>query len=225
MRAGALQVKPDASIAEAIATMLDNGVSGMPVVDASGALVGILTEGDLLHRAETGTIGRDAGWVRLILRHSSAGEYVRTHSRRVADLMTRVVITVAEDTPLEEVVELMERKHVKRLPVLRGDKLVGIVSRADLVRALGQALARPATDAETDEAIRERLFSELRSESWFRRLEVACKVRDGVVTFTGRISDEAGRAALRVAASNVPGVTQVRDELVWVEPAAEGLIF
>lgn len=226
MAGNALTVGPDASISEAIDLMQENCLSGIPVVDAGGELVGILTEGDLLRRVETGTERRRAGWLDLLLGADRAAEqYVRTHARRVADVMTRDVVTVTEDMPLDEVVALMERKHVKRLPVLRQDKIVGIVSRADLVRAVGRALQDAGTGPERSEAIRKRLYADLQSESWFRSQDITAEVNDGVVTLSGVISNEAVRTAVRVAASNVPGVRSVEDKLVWVEPAAAGTMF
>lgn len=226
MRAQVLSIGPDASISKAIGIMMENCTSGLPVVESSGELVGIITEGDLLRRVELDTARHRRGWLDLLLgAGGSAGQYVRTHARRVGEVMTRNVLTVGEDTPLEEVVELMERKHVKRLPVLRGTRIVGMLSRADLVRALGRALDTSAAGHGSDAAIRERLFSELRAESWFHPLNVTYEVRDAVVTLHGTISDERERAALRVAATNVPGVKQVQDKLVWVEPAVQGLAF
>jgi len=216
----------DALIGEAITTMADRHVSGLPVVDGSGMLVGMLTEGDLLRRVETGTAGhRRAEWLDRILGSGrGAGDYIRTHSRRVEDLMTRDVATAAEDTPLDAVVALMEERRVKRLPVVRDGRLVGILSRADLVRALGRTLATEAMGGTADDLIRERLQSGLGSQRWFPAGDVSYAVKDGVVTLDGVFSDESARAALRVLAENVPGVTRVEDNLRWIDPVA-GVVF
>ena len=220
-------VREDAPIVDAIALMENRGVSGLPVLDLHGRLVGMLTEGDLLRRVETGTAGRSrAGWLDLLLGSGgSAASYVRSHSRRVADLMTRDVVFVGENTPLEEVVALMERRHVKRVPVERDGEVVGIVSRSDLVRALGAALRSTAMGGSTDASIRVRLLADLQARNWFSTQNVHINVERGVVRLEGTISDERTRAALRVAAENVPGVVGVEDELVWVDPAAAGLVF
>jgi len=132
-----LSVGRDAAIAEAIRLMLDNRISGLPVIDTAGRLVGILTEGDLLRRSETGTERHRPRWLEILMGPGRlAGEYVRTHGRKVAEIMTRDLVSVTPDTPLDEIVALMERRRIKRVPVLDGDTPVGIVSRADLLRAL-----------------------------------------------------------------------------------------
>jgi CBS domain-containing protein len=224
MTSGVATVRADAPITEAIALMEARRVSGLPVVDAYGRLVGVLTEGDLLRRIETGTAGQKrARWLDLLLGPGrSAGEYVRTHSRRVEDLMTREVATVTERTPLEDVVALMERKHVKRVPVVRDGELVGVVSRADLVRALGHALKTAAMGGTVDAALRERLQANLRAQSWFPARDVSIAVKGGVVTLEGIVGDERTRAALRVAAQNVAGVATVEDRLTWPDPLMAG---
>lgn len=215
-------VRPDASISAAISIMLDKHVSGMPVVDAGGHLVGILTEGDLLHRAETDTERTHSRLMDFILGPGRlATAYVQTHSRAIEDLMTREVATVDEDTPLEAVVELMESRHVKRVPVMHGETLVGIISRADLLRSLRQALdtaaARlPASDAD----IRDRIIAELDSKDWAPAGGIKVDVANGIVTLSGVIFDDPTRSACRVMAENIPGVKEVRDELTWVEPSS-----
>ena len=227
MTAEVATVRADAPITEAIALMEERGVSGLPVLDEYGRLAGMLTEGDLLRRAEMGTAGRGRpGWLDLLLGSGgSASDYVRSHGRRVEDLMTRDAVTVGPGTPVEEVVALMEQRRVKRVPVVQDGEVIGIVSRADLVRALGRALQASAMGSSADAAIRERLLAELRGQSWFPARDVSVAVRGGVVAFEGTISDERARAALRVAAQTVPGVAAVEDKLVWVDPAAAGLVF
>ena len=136
-----LSAGPKTPVAEAIGLMLDNRVSGLPVIDEAGQLVGILTEGDLLRRGETGTERHRPRWLEILLGPGRlASDYVRTHGRKVEDIMTRDPVSVAPETPLDEIVELMERHRIKRVPVLEGEKLVGIVSRADFLRALAWRL-------------------------------------------------------------------------------------
>jgi CBS domain-containing protein len=220
MNRSVITVSPDTTLAEAVTRMLDSRISGLPVVDASGKLVGILTEGDLLRRAEVGTAQERSGWLAVLLGPARlAADYVHTHARRVGDIMTTEVASVTEDTPLEKVVEIMEKRHVKRVPVVRGDALVGIISRADILRAL----ARSFTDAappkpESDEAIRDAVCAELQHQRWANAHNITVSVKDGVVTLEGVIFNEALRPALRVAAENVPGVKRVVDHVVWVEP-------
>lgn len=212
-------VRTDARIEEAIATMLAHRISGLPVLNAKGRLAGILTEGDLLRRSEIATGPHRPAWLEFLRGPGrAAADYVRVNSRRVEDVMTREVATVAEHAPLAEVVALMTGRHVKRVPVLRGDELVGIVSRADLVRALGQVLAESAGGGATDEGIEGRLRADLKKQPWFVGREISFTVEEGRVTLEGTISDERLRTALRVAAENVPGVAAVEDNLIWVDP-------
>ena len=220
-----LSVRPDATVAEAIRTMLDNRISGLPVIDEAGRLVGILTEGDLLRRGETGTERQRSRWLEILMGPGRlAGEYVRTHGRKIGEVMTRDVVSVTLDTPLKEVVELMERHCIKRVPVLHGEVLVGILSRADLLRALLGRLQEEESLATNDGEIRERILGELAKAAWMPRDGIAITVENGVVDLNGVILDEKEREALRVAAENVPGVRAVEDHLVWVEPVSGTII-
>ena len=227
MKAGELMtrsvatLRSEATLVEAVRLMLDRQISGLPVVDDKGELVGMLTEGDLLRRAETGTERRRGRWLELLLGPGRmADEYVHSHGRRVAEIMTREVVTVEEETPLDTVVQLMERHRIKRVPVLRDGKLVGILSRADLLRALAGLLEGGEGKVAGDAAIRDRVLAEIARRAWAPREGIAVTVTDGVVELDGVVTDDKERAALRVAAENVPGVKAVRDRLVWVEPVS-----
>ena len=220
-----LSVGPDTTVAEAIRTMLDNRISGLPVIDEAGRLVGILTEGDLMRRGETGTERQRPRWLEILMGPGRlAGDYVRTHGRKVDGIMTRDVVSVTPDTPLKEVVELMERRRIKRVPVLDGDVLVGILSRADLLCALLGALEEKPARVTSDEEIRDRILAELARAAWVPRDGVTITVENGVVDLNGVILDEKERGALRVAAENAPGVRAVEDHLVWVEPVSGTVI-
>jgi CBS domain-containing protein len=213
-------VRPDATLSEAIALMLDRRVSGVPVVAEDRTLVGVLTEGDLLRRAETGTEKTHSRFVDFILGPGRlAAEYVRANSRQVSDLMTTDVVTVEAGTPLAEVVALMETRRIKRVPVVRDGAMVGLLSRSDLLRALGAALARSATpEPLTDVEIHDRIVTEFAHHPWARSGGITVDVIDGVVVLEGSIMDDRDRAAMKVVAQNVAGVRAVRDELTWVEP-------
>jgi CBS domain-containing protein len=212
-------VTPETAIEEAAKLMLDYRISGLPVVDVKGAPVGILTEGDLLRRIETGTDKRHSGWISLLLGPGRlAAEYARSHAHKVGEVMTTEVVSVAPDTPLPEVVELMEERRIKRVPVVDGGKLVGIVSRANLVAALAGVLAKERGAALSDDDIRRAILAEIDKQPWGPRESVDATVTDGAVELHGTILDERERAALIVAAENLPGVKSVRDKLVWVEP-------
>jgi len=218
-------VARDAPIADAIRLMLDHRISGLPVVDGSGKIAGMLTEGDLLRRAETKTERQRPRWLELLLGPGRlADEYVQTHGRKVGEIMTADVVSVAEDTPLAEIVQLMERHRIKRLPVLCGGILVGIVTRADLVRALAQLIEKEPTSASDDDEIRKCVLAELAKTAWAPRAGITVVVTDGIVELDGAITNEKEREALRVAAENVRGVKDVHDRLVWVEPISGTVI-
>lgn len=214
-------VAPDATIEEAIALLLSLHVSGLPVADADGSLVGVISEGDFLHRAELGTSKRRPRWIEFLLGPGETAEsYVMSHGRRVQEIMTREVASVSASASINEVVELMERRKVKRLPVVAGEHVVGIITRSDLLRALSKSLAsKPVSPAETtDQAILDKLMAELEHQGFASPKALDVTVDQGVVTLNGEIFDERQRPALIVAAENIPGVTKVVDKLVWIEP-------
>lgn len=218
-------IESDASVAKAVRLMLNNGFSGLPVVDAQGKLVGMLTEGDLLRRTETGTEKRRPRWLEFLAGPGRlAEEYARTHARRVDDVMTADVTSVGEETPVEQIVQIMERRRIKRVPVVRGGKVVGIVSRANLLRALARLWREPEPASIDDGALRERILAELEKQGWAPRSGIHVSVQNRVVEFTGAIMDERERAALRVLAENIPGVKAVREDLCWVEPMSGWVI-
>jgi CBS-domain-containing membrane protein len=214
-----ISVQPETTILQAADLMLAHRISGLPVVDGDGHVVGIVTEGDFLRRAETGTQRKRPRWMEFLVGPGRlAEEYIHSSSRRVEDVMTRSVHTVREDAPLSDVVELMERHRIKRLPVLRDHKLVGIVSRANLLHALA-SVAREIKSTPSDDAeIRESLLTELKQQNWAPLGLIDVIVRNGTVELWGTLLDERKRRALILAAENVPGVKSVRDHLVCIDP-------
>jgi len=210
-------VGPEASIVEASRLMLEHHISGLPVLDAHGHLVGIVSEGDFLRRAELGTQRKRPRWLQFLIGPDrEATEFVRQSGRKVGEIMTRTPHTVAEDTPLEEIVSLMEKKHVKRLPVMHRDRLVGIVTRANLLSAVA-SLAREIPDPTADDDhIRERVTQAILKTGW-RPIGLQVTVRNGVVHLHGLIVNESSRQAAKVAAENVAGVAEVRDYLCLVD--------
>ena len=215
-----ITIAPQATISEAIGVMLKRRVSGLPVVDGEGQLVGLLSEGDLLRRVETGTQHHRPRWLEWLLDSGRrAAEYAHSHGRLVHEVMTTRIWTVSEKDTLADAVALMERHHVKRLPVVRNGQLVGIVTRSDLMRALAGFVATTYEDTfATDDEIRSAILAELKSETWAPAQTLAIKVDDGVVTLDGAISDDRERDAVGVLVENIPGVKAVIDRLVWINP-------
>jgi CBS domain-containing protein len=224
MTSPVISVPSDGSISQAIELMLQRRISGLPVLDKDGRLVGIVTEGDFLRRAETGTQRKRPRWLEFLIGPGRlADEYTRTHGRKVQDVMTADPVAVTEETPIEEVVQTMEKHAIKRLPVMRGDDLVGIVSRANLLHALAGVARDIKPTTTSDQAIREALLAELARQTWAPAALINVIVKDGVVELWGTITDERERQAVVVAAENVPGVKGVRDHLVWID-ATSGLV-
>lgn len=217
-----ITIHDDAPVDEAARLMLQDNISGLPVVDHAGKLVGIVTEGDLLRRVEAGTEIRRPHWLELMMDPGVlATEYVRAHGRRVSEIMTRSVITVAEDAELEGIVLLMEKLGVKRVVVTRGEGLVGIVSRSNLLQALAKIGPEAGPAPASDDSIRQRILAEMEALAWMPSASVNPVVRFGVVDLHGFIFDERERAALMVLAENVPGVSAVRDRLIRIKRHAD----
>jgi CBS domain-containing protein len=217
MTRSVVTVPPDTSIVDAANLMLQRHVSGLPVVDAAGKLVGIVSEGDFIRRSEIGTQRKRGRWLKFILGPgTAASDFVQEHGRRVEEVMTRDPLTITEDTALAEIVDLMEKNNVKRLPVVCDDRLVGIVSRANLLQAVA-SLARQVPDPTADDDhIRNRVMDALEKNEWCP-FGLSVLVRDGVVHLSGVITEERARKAAIVAAENIDGVKKVHDHLCWVD--------
>jgi CBS domain-containing protein len=226
MTSPVLTIEAESPLLQAVQIMLARNISGLPVVDKQGKLVGMVTEGDLLRRAETGTQRRRPRWLEYLIGPGRlADEYTRSHGRKVNDVMTPDPMTVTEQTPLDEVVRIMEKHRIKRLPVMRGRDLVGIVSRANLLHGLAGIAREIKPASASDQAIREQLMGELRRQTWAPSALINVVVKDGVVELWGTITDERERQAIIVAAENVAGVKAVRDHLVWIEPISGAVIY
>jgi len=220
MTQSVVSIRPDASVLDAARLMLEHKVSGLPVVDAGGTLVGIITEGDFLRRAEIDAQRRRSHWIEFFTAPGQlAEEYIQASGRRVQDIMSPQVCAATAETSLRELAQLMETRGVKRLPVMRGSEIVGIVTRADLMRAVvsltEDAEAPPVDDAE----IHRRLQAELKEQSWAVSASmIRFTVQNGVVEFAGVVRDDRQRQALRVAAESIPGVKSVGDRALRLEP-------
>lgn len=218
-------IQPQASIAEAATLMLNNRISGLPVMRDDGTLVGIVSEGDFLRRNELGTERKRSWWLELLVGPGKAAdEYVHAHGRRVHEVMTTDIVIISPEASLSEAVELMIVHGIKRLPVLDGGKIVGVVTRSDLLRAMLKAMPDSGPEATDDERIRQDILRELQTQPWSRPGLIRVKVVHGAVHLEGIILDERARLAARVAAENVTGVKSVTDQLVSVEPMS-GAVF
>ena len=208
-----ITVGADAPIAEAIDAMLRNHVSGLPVVDTDGELIGIISEGDFIRRAEIGTQRQRGRWLSFLVGTDRvAADFVHAHGRKVGEIMTTDPLTISEDTALDEIVEIMESNNVKRLPVVRGHRLVGIVTRTDFLATVADLARHAPGPSVDDERIREQVIAAMEGAAWGPcRLKVTA--RDGVVTLSGVVASKNTRQAAIVAAENVPGVKKVLDNL------------
>lgn len=216
-----ITVRPDTPLDQVVAVMLENRISGVPVVQGD-YIAGIVTEGDLLRRIELGSEPRRSHLLELVSGATPmAAEYVRSHGRKASEVMTENVITVADTTPIAEIARILEARRIKRVPVLRDGKLVGIVSRANLLRALATRLQATQPLLADDQRIRTALLAELRQHKWGARVaQLDVTVADGVVTLWGVVHSQEQKTAVRVMAENTPGVKRVEDHLEDVTATA-----
>jgi CBS domain-containing protein len=219
MTRNCITVAPDATVEEAVNLMLSRHISGLFVVDTAGELAGVITEGDLLRRDELGTQRNRPWWLRLLASPArQAADFTRANGRHVRDVMTEDVLSIAQDASLEDVVETMEKHHIKRLPVTADGKVVGVVSRADLLRALIGRVRNVEPLATDDRAIRTAILNTLEAQPWAPMTTLNITVADGTVDLWGSITNDEERHAIRVIAENASGVKAVIDHLVYIEP-------
>ncbi|PTE07058.1 CBS domain-containing protein [Mesorhizobium helmanticense] len=225
MTAPVIGIEPSASISDAAGLMLSRRISGLPVIRSDGTLAGIVSEGDFLRRGELGTERKRSRWLEFLVSPGrAADEYVRANGRRVEEVMTADVVTVQPGAPLTEIAELMTRHHVKRIPVVDGEKVVGIVTRSDLLRALLSVLPGSAPATADDEQIRQNILAELAMRKWAGKDMINVAVDKGLVELNGAVFDERERQAAIVAAENVAGVRAVKDSLFCAAPLSVILV-
>jgi CBS domain-containing protein len=213
MTKNVISVSPEATVREAARLLAENHISGMPVLDDEGRLLGMLTEGDLLHRAEIGTkTRRRSWWLEWLASNRELAEiYVKENARRVRDVMTTQVVSVGESTPVREIADLMERHGIKRVPVTYEGELLGIVSRANLIKVLAMGPKEISAEVEaSDREIREAVLHELARHRWAAALEDVM-VSNGVVHLWGVVTSQAQARGICVAVQSVPGVKSVED--------------
>ena len=211
-----ITVGPETPVAEIVDLLLARGISGVPVVDSDGRLVGIVSEGDLLRRTEIGTEKKRGTWLSFFTGSATlAGDYVRAHAASAKDVMTATVVSVAPTASLAEIADLMEDKRIKRVPVVDGDKLVGLISRSNLLRAVASRLRAGSGAAGADDrTIRAALLAELAQHPWGRRTENSIVVTDGIVHLWGLVTSQEESRALELAASRTPGTKAVQNHTI-----------
>lgn len=215
MTADVVSVAEDTPVRDIVRLLLSRGISGVPVVNAEGAVTGVVSEGDLLRRAELGTQKKRGGWMTFFTGTATlADDYVRSHAEVARDIMTRAVVYAAPETTLSDLADLMEERRVKRIPILDKGKLVGIVSRSNLLRALASLPAKAASAPVDDESIRAALFAELANQAWSRRSDNSVIVTDGVVHLWGLVATRDEQRALELAARGTPGVKDVQSHMI-----------
>ena len=220
MTTSVVTVAPETSVPEVARLLHESGISGVPVVDTHGEVIGIVSEGDLIGHA--GTVGeqRRSWWLRLLTGEDAlARDYAKTHACSVRDVMTTRVITVPDTASLADIARQMEKHGIKRVPVVRDGRLIGIVSRGNLLQALAATDVSRDVSAD-DQTIRERLTADLKAQPWASMLTKNIVVENGIVHLFGFVRSEEERRALRIAAENVPGVTKVEDHLMRREPSS-----
>jgi CBS domain-containing protein len=215
MVSNVITVDVNATVGDTAAILLNNHISGAPVVDEKGGLVGIVSEGDLMRRPEIGTARRRSWWLELIsTKWASASEYIKSHSRKVADVMTRDVITAKRDTPLGDIAALLERNRIKRVPIVEESKLVGLVSRANILQALASAAKKlPSLASPDDTELRKKVVSRMASEAW-RPTMLTVTVQDGTVDLWGLVHSVEQKKAAQLAAETTPGVRAVVNNII-----------
>jgi CBS domain-containing protein len=209
-------VKPDDQVADAIRLLAEHDVSALPVIDDDENVVGVISEADLIHRPEIGTEKQRSWWLEAVTPASTlAGEFAKSHGRRVEEVMSTDVVSASEDTPLGEIATLLERHRIKRVPILRGGRLVGIVSRSNLIQALASSSrAQSNSGGESDRKIRLELLDRLEHPDWIDFGERNVIVSSGVVHLWGLVGSQDEHKALLALPEGVPGVVSVSDEMI-----------
>jgi CBS domain-containing protein len=215
MTSDVITIDENASVHTAAKLLVEHDISAVPVVDKDNRVIGMVSEGDLLHRAETGTEQWRSWWLEMMAsRNQLATEYIKSHSDKVRDVMTRGVISVTEATPVADIALLLETHRIKRVPVLRNGKLVGVVSRANLVRALAMMIEEPPSETEADDrVIRDKLMAELRAQKWAEVSPANITVKNGIVHLWSSYLSEQERRALVLLAQSTSGVRRVEDHM------------
>ena len=208
-------IGPEEDVSKAVKLLVDHDISALPVVDDERRVIGILSEADLLHRDKIGTEQHRAWWLEAVTPASVlALDYAKSHGRKVAEVMSEDIISADENTPLSDLANILEKNRIKRVPILKDGKLVGIVSRSNLIQALASAPSQPENDQLADRGIRSAILARLAEQSWTDFGERNIVVTNGVVNLWGLVGSPEEHKALLALAESVPGVREVSDEMI-----------
>ena len=224
MTTNVVTIASDTRVDDIARLLLERNISGAPVLDTAGRLVGVVSEGDLMRRLESDAGRHRSWWLTLLASpEERARDFTKSHGQLAEDVMTRDVVTVAEDTPVGEIAHILERRRIKRVPVVQDGKVVGIVSRANLLHGLAAHKDRisiaPSSD---DRTIREQIMASVGQQGWITHGTFNVMVSDGVVELWGWVDSDEERKALRIVVEEIPGVRVVQDHLGSVAPYLRG---
>ena len=209
-----ITVRPDTSVRDIAAIMVEKHISGVPVLTGNGKLIGMVSQSDLLHRAEVGTERKHKWWFRTFADSNAlAREYAKAHGRKAHDIMSRYVVSVRDDAELRDVADILDNHRIKRVPVMQDDRLVGIITRGDLVRALSQVQITKTVKTIDNAALHKTLHDRMRTQSWINDSYINLTVNDGVVELWGFVANADQHSALRALVEETDGVSRVEDNL------------
>lgn len=219
-----ITVRPQTSVRDIAALMVEKHISGVPVLTDDGKIIGIISESDLLHRAEVGTERRRKWWFRAFGDSNQlAQDFAKAHGLKAHDVMSRYVVSVREDAELSDVADILDNRRIKRAPVVEGDRLVGIITRGDLVRALSRVQITKAAKMIDNATLHKTLHDRIRSQPWINQSYISVTVNDGVVELWGVVDTADQHSALRALVEETDGVTRVDDKISVGVPFPSGI--
>ncbi|TVM07285.1 MAG: CBS domain-containing protein [Halomonas sp.] len=217
-----ISVGPEEEVSAIAQLLLNHHISAVPVIDDSHLVVGIVSEGDLMRRIRKEDGKESSWWLSLFAGHKDPADYVKTHGRKADEVMTVNPMTIEEDAPLHKIARLLEKHRIKRVPVVKEGKLVGIVSRANLLQGLATEAAASDGALKDDRAIRDAILDEIEDNTGVRSAAISVTVSNGVAELWGLIDSSDQRKAIEVAAENTPGVTRVENNLGYAPRGVGG---
>ena len=227
MTSKVIAVSPDTSVLDVANLLIQNRISAVPVVDGAGKVLGIVSEGDLMRRPEAGTEPHHSWWLRAFeVPEEHMAEYAKAHGSTAGDVMTSPAVTVPETASVAEIAEILEKRHIKRVPVVAGDKLVGLVSRANLVQALAAHRGiEPLAKGDDDRKLRKRIIDAIDKDVRITVPFISVIVKDGKVELWGGVGSDAEKKAIRIAAENIAGKGTVTDHVGVLSPSTRAVLW